>query len=638
MPHPGDSPDPADVAHRWAAHLIDTHAGNPGPLAPSDVDGAPHERVTVDRDTLEQVLLSVAREADGHARRAADAATRRFTDLYSVSPVGMVLCDPDGVIRDVNPALTHLLGFGAADLEGRPLSALAASDADAATLADAVERLALPARRPRRERLTVRHARDEPRRVRVTVTALTGDTEGSDHPVLLVEDLSEFDLLSETLRKQNTRDPLTGLPNSYHFDNQIDTTLGAGEAARIALVYLDIDGFRVVNDGLGPGAGNYVLQHVARKLERQFAVHDPVVARLSGDGFAVLMRGEFTSAEIIDLVEDATAELAEPVYVDGTGVGVGVSVGIVVTRPSGRTREDLQRAAEITLHRAKENGKAQWMLFESDLDEQDRRRYAIGAGIGGGLENGEFTVHYEPTVTFHDDRVAVVNAVLRWNHPEYGLLGPDEFGALADTTGMTAALGDFLLTRAMTDAAAWHDEFDTAPDLCVRLPTRFAIDPNLVRMVRTRLRETGMPAGRLRICTDSAAVSDPRGEVLETLSVLADLDVKVTLAVAGTADLDLVRTHHLPVGFVILCGPLVDALGADTDAAARAQRHVSALLDQAASLGIGRVGADGVHTAEQAERLRALGVVAGRGKQFGEEVDIDGLRALLSGPGHDARS
>ncbi len=649
--HPGEAPGLSDIARRWMAHLVDSRTPadptnadptNADPTdADPDADAGRAEQVTLDRATLDELVRSVAGEVQARTRAEADAAARRFTDLVTAVPVGVVLGAADGTIRAVNPALTDLLGFRRDDLVGKPLSHLAATGGDAATLTSAVDdQLSLPARRPRQERLGITHGRDGTLRARVTVGTLAEETDGGPSPVLMIEDVGELDLLGEQLRKQNTQDPLTGLPNAYHFDNRVDAALGSGGGGRLALIYLDIDGFKVINDGLGPGAGDTVLQYVARTLEEQFVAHDAVVARLSGDGFAVLMRGAFAEPDVIDLVEEAATALAEPVWVEGTGVGVNVSVGIVVTDPDGRTGEELRRAAEITLHRAKENGKAQWMLFENELDERDRRRYALGAAVGGALENGEFGVDYEPTVTLDGgDRVAVVNAVLRWDHPEHGALGPAAFCALADTTGMTTALGHHLLDTSVSDSAAWHREFpDTAPDLCVRLPTRFAIDPNLVGMVRDGLDRTGLPAHKLRICTDSVALSDPRGEALETLSVLSDLDVKITLAVTGAADLDLVRIHHLPVGFVVLTGHLIEALGEDDEAATRAQEHLRTLVEQARQLGIHRIGAEGVHTGDRAARLRDLGVVAGRGKLFGEAVTADGVRDLLAGRSGDARS
>ncbi|EIE98771.1 EAL domain-containing protein [Saccharomonospora glauca] len=620
MPEPGDTPGLDDIARRWVARL-------------GEVDG-----VSLSTETLEPALLAVAREARAEAQTARDAAARRFADLYAAIPIGVVLGNPDGTIHDVNPAFGELLHHTRADLVGRPLTELAATPNDARVLAAALDEALLPARRPRQERLTLTHGRDGTLRTRVTIATLTAEDSGLPHPVLLIEDIHELDLLSEQLRRQNIQDPLTGLPNSYHFDNKLDTALAASSGGRIALVYLDIDGFRVINDGLGPGAGDELLRQVACKLEGNFTAcpqYDAVVARLSGDGFAVLLHGrqdgEPDTATVVDLVEEAMRDLAEPVYVDETGVGINVSVGIVVTEGPGRSREDLQRAAELTLHRAKENGKAQWMLFEQELHDRDRRRFGIGAGIGGGLENGQFGVDYEPTVTLDEhERIAVVNAQLRWDHPEHGVLRPRDFFALADATGMTPALGETLLAQSIADAASWQREFGNAPDLCVRLPSRLAIDPNLVRIVRTELERTGLPATKLRICVDSADLTDPRGEVLENLSILAELDVKITLAVAGAADIELIHQHRLPVGFVIVSGTLVDALAEEGESAQGAHRHFAMLVKRARELGILRIGVDGVHDTEHARKLAELGAVAGRGKLFGEEVDAAGIRSMLA--------
>jgi diguanylate cyclase (GGDEF)-like protein/PAS domain S-box-containing protein len=618
---PGDTPGPAGIARRWAARL-------------AEAEGA-----KLPAETLESVLLAVAQEAQAEAQAERDAAARRFIDLYAAAPIGVVLGDADGTIRDVNPAFVQLLEYTRSDLIGQPLTSLAATPSDAKALAAALAEITLPGRRPRQERLTVIHAKDGTLRARVTVATVEGGPDGMPHPVLMLEDINELDLLGETLRRQNVQDPLTGLPNAYHFESKLDMMLAGTTGERIALIYLDIDGFRVINDGLGPGAGDEVLRQVARKLEAQFMPHDAVVARLSGDGFAVLLRGEFDNANVVDLVEDTMRELAEPVYVEGKGIGVNVSVGIVVTEAAGHTREELHRAAEITLHRAKENGKAQWMFFERELHDRDRRRYSIGAAIGGGLENGQFEVDYEPTVKLDgSNQIAVVNAVLRWNHPDYGLLRPADFSALADVTGMTPALGQLVLTQSMADAAVWHQEFTNAPDLCVRLPTRFAIDPNLVCIVRTELERTGLPPNKLRICTDSIALTDPRGEVLETLSVLAELNVKITLAVSGAADLELIHQHRLPVGFLIVSGSLIDALAEDDDSGHSAHRHLSMLLSRARELGITRVGADGVHSTEHARRLAELGIIAGRGKLFGEEVGAAEVRSMLAGAKEQGRS
>ncbi|PWV80258.1 PAS domain S-box-containing protein/diguanylate cyclase (GGDEF) domain-containing protein [Prauserella marina] len=613
MSEPGATPGMAAIAGRWAAQLTGDN-GVPVPAA-----------------ELERALLAVAEEARAAAVAAKDAAELRLATLYSASPFGVALVDQDGRVLDVNPAFTKLLGHTIDDLAGTDIGTLGATPKDTTALHTGFAELRATGTTRQREQLDLEHALDGPLRTYVTIAGLPGNSGEALHPILIVEDVSELSLLRDALRRQNVQDPLTGLPNKSSFVNKLETSLAQPDDDQIALVYFDVDGFKVINDGLGPGAGDQVLRHVAGRLADVFAPSGAFVARLSGDGFAVLMRGDLTSADVVDLVEETMTELAEPCYVDGKGIGVSVSVGIVVQAANGgTTQEDLHRAAEITLHRAKESGRAQWMLFEAGLDTRDRRRYGIGAVIGGALENGEFELEYQPTVKLDgSNEIAVVNAGLRWNHPEHGMLSGEEFYPLADTTGMTLGLGRWLLTKAMSDAARWQAEFPSAPDLCVRLPTRLAIDPNLVGIVRDELKRTGLPPKKLRICTDSAALVDPRGEVLETITVLAELDVKIALAVAGGADLELVNTHKLPVGFVILSGPHVEALAGEGEQAEGARKHLGALLERAGELGITRIGAEGVLTAEHADRLRELGIVAGRGDLFGNAAGGSGITELI---------
>ncbi|GAA1191509.1 diguanylate cyclase domain-containing protein [Prauserella alba] len=615
MPEPGDTPGLSHIARRWAAEI----AAAAGSAVPSD--------------ELDRAVTAAVREgADAGATRCRtrhDSAVERFAALYAAAPCGVVLADPDGGVLDANPAMLELLDTTLDELVGRTLTGLGTEERDVAALRTALADLAEDGRARKREQVHL-GAAESSALTNVTVTALPSGESDPPHPVLLAENINELQLLREALRRQNTHDQLTGLPNSRSYHTTLETWLGSPESDRIAVVYLDIDGFKVINDGLGPGSADEVLRYAAGKLETVFRGPDTVVARLSGDGFGVLHRGRVTAAAVIELVETAMAELAEPVYLGERGVAVSISAGIVVQDAGTGTTEEIQRAAEITLHRAKEAGRAQWMLFEPELDSGDRRRYNIGAGIGGGMENGEFEVEYQPTVKLDgSDEIAVVNAVLRWNHPEHGTLNGADFFPLADTTGMTPSLGTLLLTEAMSDAAEWYRDFPTAPDLCVRLPTRLAVDPNLVRIIRDEFERTGLPHQKLRICTDSLALFDPRGEVVDTLSVLSDLDVKITLAVSGASDLELVHTHRLPVGFAILSGPLVDGLATEGTEADNARAHLYALLERARELGIKRVGADGVRDAAHAQRLRDIGIFAGRGDHYGGSATGTEIAAVL---------
>jgi EAL domain-containing protein (putative c-di-GMP-specific phosphodiesterase class I) len=331
---------------------------------------------------------------------------------------------------------------------------------------------------------------------------------------------------------------------------------------------------------------------------------------------------------VIALVERALEDLAEPIYLGGHGIGVSASAGIVVRAVSEGGPAELLRAAEIALHRAKEAGKAQWMLFDPQADARDRSRYQLGAVIAGALENGEFSLIYQPTVKLATPgELAAVNAGLRWNHPERGELDSEEFYPLADTTGMTIPLGKWLLAESLAATARWREQFgDSAPDVCIRLPNRLAIDPDLVLLVKEQLNRHGLPAKALRLCTSAESILDPRGEVLDSLATLSDLGAQLVLTVSGTADLELIPTHCLPIRHVILSGAVVDAVAACEDESAI--RNVTHLIARARELNL-RIGAEGVRTDEQAARLRKLGVLAARGSFVSESATGDEVDALI---------
>ncbi|NYI91207.1 diguanylate cyclase (GGDEF)-like protein/PAS domain S-box-containing protein [Amycolatopsis endophytica] len=598
------------MARQWAARLADT-------------DG-----VSLPPEELERILFDLARDAVAEIEWLRDAAISRFATLYGTAPVGIAMADRDGTIVEVNKHLAQFLGQKPDRLAGRRLTELGFADRDRAKLAGGLEELAETDLEEFTDRVQLAHADDAGVWAEIVLTLMPGDRPGTRFPVLVAADANEVHTLQEALRHQSIHDSLTGLSNASRFHTLLENALSPFATGQVALVYLDLDGFKVINDGLGAGVGDQVLRGVARKLKESFTEHDALVARLSGDGFAVLLCGELTAAQVITLVERALEDLVEPIYIGEHGVGVSASAGIVVRDVGEGSVEDIQRAAEIALHRAKEAGKAQWMLFDPELDARDRARYRLGAEIAGALENGQFELIYQPTVKLaKPDEIAAVNAGLRWHHPRFGDLSADEFYPLADTTGMTIPLGKWLLTESLRATARWRDRYgDAAPDVCIRLPNRLAIEPDLVAMVKEELDRNELPAKALRVCTDSSSILDPRGEVLDSLTVLSDLGAKLVLTVQGSSDLELIPRHELSVQHVILSGPVVDALADDEpDVAAR---HLDHLVERARELKL-RIGAEGVRNSGQADRLRRHGVIAARGAFVAETATGDEVDELI---------
>lgn len=602
----------AEVVRRWVGRLAQT-------------DG-----IALSPDRLEEMLTEATREALAATEVAREAAARRFTALYSASPIGIALADVNCDIVEVNPGMTRFLGRRAEELQGKGLAELAYSDHDAETILAGLEELTETDAEHIRQRVQLTHADDAAVWADITLTYLPSDKPGVALPVMMAVDSNEVHALQETLRHQSVHDALTGLSNASRFNTLLEAALSPSARGQVALIYLDLDGFRVVNDGLGAGVGDKILRGVAAKLRDAFTEHEALVARLSGDGFAVLLRGQLSAAEVIGMVERAMEDLAEPIYVKDQGVGVSASAGIVVRNVARATAEELQRGAELALHRAKEAGRGQWMLFDPELDQHDRARYRLGAEIAGALENGQFVMTYYPTVSLADpEEITTISAGLRWHHPELGELDPAQFYPLAETTGMVASLGRWLIAETLAMSARLRERYGkSAPELCIRLPKRLVAEPELVKMIRQQLDRNKLPASALRVCTRAAIAVGRDGEVRDSLPVLTDLGVKLVLIVHSSTDLELIPRHGLDVRYVMFGGPVVSAFAVGEPEPA-AVRHLEYLLARAAELDL-RVGAEGVQSAEHAERLDKFGVLAGRGP-FAPFTDEDGIDELIRG-------
>ncbi|WP_343063838.1 EAL domain-containing protein [Haloechinothrix aidingensis] len=611
-----DDHSEAELTRRWSEALTHTRG------------------VDLERDEAERMIGQIVAEAREDLRTAHTAAVERFARIYAHAPVGIALTDESGTIAEANAALATVLGDSPEQLRGQCLPDLVTT-ADGAQLLR--EHLAdvQHGGEPRQLHVDFRHSTDEEHRTVVTLTTLPADTTDREYPVAMVQDVNQEHSLGERLLHQNVHDPLTGLPNAGSFENHLEAWLADPSRSRIALVFFDLDGFRVINDGLGSEVGDALLRAVAGKLTDTFSTPDTFVARLTGDGFGVLVRGELTTNEVIEQVSGALNELSEPIYIGGEAVGVNASAGIVVQGTGEGQARDLKRKGETTLHRAKERGRAQWVLFEHDADAADRDRYRMAASLAGALENGEFELVYQPTVKLDGSgALPVVNAMLQWDHPEWGRLPSEEFLPMADATGMTLPIGRWMLTEALSTHARWRESIGddgTVPDLCLRLPTRLAIDHDLVGMVKRDLENTGVPPQSLRLCAAADTVRDPRGEVLDSLGVLRELGAQLVLEVSSVADLEVIHRHSLPVSYVVLVGSIIEGLGRRTDDEPRsAVRHIDHLLATAAELGV-RAGAEGVRTAEQARKLGELGVIAARGPFYLESASAERIETLLTG-------
>ncbi|MFG2055753.1 putative bifunctional diguanylate cyclase/phosphodiesterase [Micromonospora sp. NPDC048930] len=411
-------------------------------------------------------------------------------------------------------------------------------------------------------------------------------------------------------RHQATHDPLTDLPNRTLFTERLAAAIDAAD--RVGVCFLDLDRFKVVNDSLGHQIGDLLLVSVAQRLRRALGEH--LVARLGGDEFVILVERTACTDDVVEVAERALAAVSEPALVEGHELTVSASIGIVERPAAGTSPMELMRAADSTLHWAKAAGGARWSVFDADRNRRELARYALSAAIPAALDRGEFYLDYQPLTSLRDGRVLGMEALVRWRHPELGVLRPDSFIGLAEETGLIVRLGAWVLAEACREARRWTDPSGDPPFVSVNLAVQQVRRPGLVDEVRELLRRTGLPPGRLQLEITESTMMSTAEEPVRALRVLADLGVRIAIDDFGTGYCNLAYLRGLPVTELKVAGEFVTGL---RDPASRTDEQIlAALVSLAHALKV-TVTAEGVETAEQAERLRAIGCDAAQGWHFG---------------------
>jgi diguanylate cyclase (GGDEF)-like protein/PAS domain S-box-containing protein len=581
------------------------------------------ERTRAEQELIRQAVLSAHRTGEG-----------RFRAVFRNAALGIGVVDGGGRVLEVNERLARIVGQDASTVRGHGIDEFRDPD-DRPEFCEAIKDL-LAGRRGHysaEKRFTAADGTVTWTRMQAsTVRAGDGSVELL---ITMFEDITEQRRMNQRLLYQATHDSLTDLPNRTLLLEQLGELLErAGPDERIGLCFLDLDGFKGINDTLGHEAGDRLLAEVARRLSGA-TEPDHLVARMGGDEFVILIPRSMSSSCVTDVAKSALAALQEPIELDGRKLSVTASMGLVERPAAGAKPIELLRAADITLYWAKFDGKARWALFDQERNEREVARYALSQALPAALEHGELFLEYQPIVDMTDGRTCAMEALVRWNHPVRGLLGPGEFVSLAEETGVIVALGRWVLRRAVVDAAAWP----AGPDghrltVAVNVAVRQVHEPNLCEEVSDALETAGLPPELLQLeITETAAMSPGESgrPALETLRSLTDLGVRIAIDDFGTGYSNLAYLHRLPAGTLKIDYSFVQALtrpGAQGHDSAEA--IVTSLITLAHACGM-TVTAEGVETTEQARILRTLGADRAQGFLFSRAVPHDRVREFRGG-------
>jgi diguanylate cyclase (GGDEF)-like protein/PAS domain S-box-containing protein len=634
--------DPVSVEHtvavlgeQLAAVGVDRLAAVQGALA------AGYAQAMRERTRAEQERISTAAfAARAAAERARWSSEARFEAIFADAATGIAIVGVDGgTFIEVNRALCEMFGLASGALVGTPIARYVRSDDE---LAMHVHRMRIGALD--HARLERSYARTDGTRIWVDlVLSLVRAPDGAARYIVgMLADVTERHRLETSLRHQAQHDPLTGLPNRTVFFERLDAALAAGpQSPHLGVCYLDVDGFKAVNDTLGHAVGDQLLQEVAGRLAAELEPAGHLVARMGGDEFVVLVQardGEPDARDEVRRVARAALEtVRRPIRLDGHRVVVSASVGVVERDDGGAGSAELMKAADTTLYWAKKDGRNRIAFFDAERHRADVGRFALSAQMPEALANGEFVVHYQPLVRLSDQHLVGVEALVRWERPSGQRLGPDRFIPVAEETGLIVPLGRWVLAEACRQAVAWRAACPRAElFVSVNLAARQVREPGIVEDVARILDETGWPAHALQLELTESDLMGTTGEPLDALHALAAMGVRIAIDDFGTGYSNLAYLRSLPVHSLKLAGPFMSGRGAVGDDhtldADEVDHEVLALLIELAhTLGLS-VTAEVVETAVQLERLRKLGCDTGQGWYFAPAVDAGAVPELLHGP------
>jgi len=448
----------------------------------------------------------------------------------------------------------------------------------------------------------------------------------------------------EHFRHAAFHDSLTNLPNRALLADHLRLAIERSRRRDdhlFGVLFLDLDRFKTLNDSLGHAAGDRLLVEVARRLERCSRPTD-TVARLGGDEFAVLLDGLESQYDAVRVAERVQEEVVRPFYLGGHEVYTAASIGITLSTHGYDDPENVLRDADTAMYRAKEKGKARYELFDAEMHADALARLRLENDLRRAVEHREFDVYYQPIVALSTGRLSGFEALVRWRHPERGLVMPSEFIPLAEETRIIADIGEFVLRESCRQLSEWRELLSSHHSLTisVNLSSKQLTKPGLVESVRQILRETGLPPQCLKLEITESAVMDNAESAATLLTQLRSLGLQLSIDDFGTGYSSLSYLHRFPVDTLKIDRSFVSRMGEDGENA----EIVRTIVTLASNLGM-TVIAEGVETEQQHAQLEALTCAYGQGYLYSKPVDAESALSLIRqnqsaplSPGHERQA
>ena len=445
------------------------------------------------------------------------------------------------------------------------------------------------------------------------------------------QEINEFPRRLDQLVREAFRDALTGLPNRALFMDRLSHALTRAErcGSNLAVLFLDLDRFKILNETLGPEVGDRLLREVAERITACLRPED-TVARLGGDEFGLLLEDTVELAAATAVAERVSAEIQRPFVVDGRDILISASIGIALTRGGSMQPEEVLHNADLAMYQAKAEGRARYELYQPGLSVSTRERLDLQSDLRTAGARQELSLRYQPVVTLASVRAVEVEALIRWDHRRRGALLPADFIALSEESGLMVPMGQWVLREACRQARAWQRDLPliVGVNLSASQFERDALPDEIAQI----LRETELDSSRLQLEISEAVLMRDDPKMFDRLDALKKIGVRLAIDDFGTGYASLSYLKRLPVDCLKIDRSLIKGVGFDNEDTA----IIRAVVTLARSLGI-TVTAEGVETTEQLSQLRELSCEQGQGYYFARPVSADRLPELLASLDADDR-
>jgi ammonium transporter, Amt family len=569
------------------------------------------------RDRLTHQLQLSERDREQHQKQ--------FLQLFNHSPQAIAFLDHKGRILDVNPGFESLFGYCRTDIVSKPIAAMIVPSEGSEESRQFFDQL-LEGSHRRIE--TVRHT-SEGDAVPVSITGYPVPADAGFSGVFVIyEDISERKAYEDRLRHQAFHDGLTGIPNRVLLNERTERSLARAKRSpyRFALLLMDLDRFKNVNDSLGHQAGDHILKTVSERLKACIREVD-TAARLGGDEFAVLIEDYKETEEVTMIVQRIQDSIAAPIPVCGETVHISSSIGVVIeTRPYEKV-EDIFRDADLAMYHAKGKGKATYAFFETGMHQQALVSRKLESDLRLAVDNQEFELHYQPIIRVDTEELAGFEALIRWQHPRYGMISPDRFIPMAEETGLIIPIGQWVFKEAVRQLQEWRISGLIQPSITmnINISARQFLQADLVESIKHVLTEQQVESSAIKLELTESLLMEHPAQAVRKIQQLKQLGLQFVIDDFGTGYSSLSYIHRFPV----------DALKIDRSFIKNLERGpenleiIKTIHALASALGL-TVVAEGVETDLQLRMLKDMTCNSAQGYRFSKPLAREQVEPYLS--------